>query len=661
MKNFRSKSPPLLKKGAFRERESKKSNFELVSKSLTSKIITSILILKIGDKQMKLNSLNKKFALASVSLLALTTLAGFGGLANVNAKTTKVADQVSNGEVAIYAQSAAGNTASTTNNDGTNPDTGVANNQTGGQAGNTGSTKNDGSQQSSLEGSTPSVMANVTFSATKYTGTGVPTGVTDSAFSGAKVTALTDATGLADFTGLSDGYYLFHQVTTVNGITTVGDFIVQVNLEDSQAGIVNVYPKLDMSSSAFLSDVVTTNADDNYNGKTPNNLLPDGSQSQSTTALQTLKNADGNDGNENLVNGTWTANKDDQNTTTAAAGNTVNWNINTVFDSSQTSNGDGTTGVTGTYVVTDQLPNKLVDSSSVTDSTVIVNVNNGSGTSVGTLTPTTDYTVTNDSNGKITVTLTAVGQKHVATLLGNADGALNIVIPTTVKTAVVGSATDSATTNIVNAYGADLSTSAAVKSTLNVGGVEMTKTDASTNAALKGATFTVVRADNIADAQAFVEANSAYFNNSATGGTVTNLTTSNAGFVTGDTSGNASTTATSPVTFTTGADGIATFNGLNLVDTDTDVSNTSNYYLVEVAAPSGYQLPNVSTAANLTGAVKASTTPQATDTTITNSKPFALPFTGGEGLAGIIAIASVSGIVAFTIKRRKGNEEEVVK
>lgn len=63
----------------------------------------------------------------------------------------------------------------------------------------------------------------------------------------------------------------------------------------------------------------------------------------------------------------------------------------------------------------------------------------------------------------------------------------------------------------------------------------------------------------------------------------------------------------------------------------------------------------------MTGAVKASTSPQATDITITNSKPFALPFTGGEGLAGIIAIASVSGVVAFTIKRRKGNEEEVVK
>lgn len=61
-------------------------------------------------------------------------------------------------------------------------------------------------------------MANVTFSATQYTGTGVPTGVADSAFNGAKVTATSDASGLADFTGLADGYYLFHQVKTVNGL-----------------------------------------------------------------------------------------------------------------------------------------------------------------------------------------------------------------------------------------------------------------------------------------------------------------------------------------------------------------------------------------------------------------------------------------------------------
>ena len=614
---------------------------------------------------MKLNSLNKKIALASINLLALSTLAGFSGLLNVNAKTTSVTDQVSNGEVAIYAQSAAGNQNPTQNNglvdsDG-NPvnDSGIANNQTGGQAGNTGSTKNDGSQQTTLEGSTPSTMANVTFSATKYVGTGVPTGVTDPSFTDTTSVApvTTDASGLADFTGLTDRYYLFHQVTTVNGITTVGDFIVQVGHEDSQAGIVNIYPKLDMSSSALLGTSATTNADDNFNGQTPNQIANPNATGNSD---QTLTNTDNNAGNENLANGTWANGSDNQNMTTAAAGNTVNWNVNTVFDSSQTNNGNRTTGGTGTYIVTDQLPNNLVNSSTVTVSTVIVNVTNGSGTKVGTLTPTTDYTITNDGNGKIVVTLTTVGQQHVASLLGNADGALNIIIPSTVKSAI-GSATDSATTTITNAYGADLSTTTAVKSTLNVGGLEMTKTDASTNAALAGATFTVVRADNKEDAQDFVEANAAYFNNSASGGTVTNLTSSKAAFVTGDTSGNATTSATAPVTFTTGKDGIATFNGLNLVDNNTDGSNTTNYYLVEVAAPTGYQLPSVTTAANLTGAVTASTAPAATDTTITNNKPFALPFTGGQGLAGIIAIATVSGVIAFAIKRRKDNEEEVVK
>lgn len=613
---------------------------------------------------MKLNSLNKKFALASVSLLTFSALAGFGGLVNVNAKTTAVSDQVSNGEVAIYAQSVAGNTSTTNNNDGTDTDTGVTNNQTGGdQAGNTAKTQNDGTQQSSLEGSTPSVMANVTFSATKYTGTGVPTGVADSAFNGAKVTATSDASGLADFTGLADGYYLFHQVTTVNGITTVGDFIVQVNHNDSQAGILNVYPKLDMSQSAGLGTSATTDADGNFNGDTPNDIKNPGSLDG--VSDQTLYNADGGQGNENVADGTWettNSNPDNQNTTTAAAGNTVNWNVNTVFDSSQTNNGDGTTGVTGTYVVTDQLPNDLVDSSSVTANTIIVNVTDGKKNNVGTLTAGTDYTLTNDGNGKIVVTLTPAGQEHAASLLGgNSDGALNIVIPTTVKTGAVGSDTDSATTTITNAYGADLSTTEASKSTLNVGGVDMTKTDASTKAPLAGATFTVVRAAGPDEAKAFVEDNAAYFNNSAAGGTVANLTSSNAGFVTGDSNGNASTTATTPVTFTTGEDGIATFSGLNLVDNNTDTTNTSNYYLVEVAAPKGYQLPAPNTAANLTGAVKATTTPTATDTLITNSKPFALPFTGGQGLAGIIAIATVSGVVAFAIKRRKDNEEEVVK
>ncbi len=92
-------------------------------------------------------------------------------------------------------------------------------------------------------------------------------------------------------------------------------------------------------------------------------------------------------------------------------------------------------------------------------------------------------------------------------------------------------------------------------------------------------------------AQDFVEANAAYFNNSASGGTVTNLTSSKAALSLGILQEMQIQVATAPVTFTTGKDGMQPFNGLNLVDNNTDGSNTTNYYLVEVAAPTGYQLP----------------------------------------------------------------------
>ncbi|MCE2142321.1 flagellar hook-length control protein FliK, partial [Streptococcus thermophilus] len=71
---------------------------------------------------------------------------------------------------------------------------------------------------------------------------------------------------------------------------------------DSQAGIVNVYPKLDMSSSAGLGTSATTNADDNFNGSTPNQIANPNATGDSD---QTLTNSDNNAGNENLANGTW--------------------------------------------------------------------------------------------------------------------------------------------------------------------------------------------------------------------------------------------------------------------------------------------------------------------------------------------------------------------
>ena len=620
---------------------------------------------------MTFTQLSKKFALASTTILALSALSG---LSNVRVTAADTQDQVSNGEVKIYAQSAAGNTSTTTNNDGSDTDTGVTNNQSTGQAGNQGTTQNNGTTQS-VTGMT---MSNVTFSATKYAGSGVPTGTTDAAFTGATVTATSNASGLADFTGLTDGYYLFHQVTTVNGITTVKDFIVQVNTTDSQAGTVNVYPKLDMSSSAGLADTATTNASDNFNGKTPNDFLSAGTLTGTGAKTdQTLSGTGSTIGGTQGDNDyTWSANSDDQNTTTAAGNNIVNWNVNSVFDSSQTSDGSttGTVSVTGTYVVTDKLPTNLVDISNVNNNSVIVNVTDATGKAVGTLTAGTDYSVTTAADGTVTVTLTAKGQTDTAALLNGKDGALNIVIPTTVLPNAVGSAKDSATTSITNAYGADLSTTTPVSSTLNVGGLDFQKVDATSNAPLAGAMFVLVQAKDYASAQALVEANASYFNNSAQTGNPSTMSNADAAFVTGapdatnaPAEANGDTNKSTIAMTTTNADGIAAFSGLNLVDDNTDTTNQQNYFAVEVMAPKGYTLPSATNGANVfsAGGLKATTTAfnltsSVDSNTITNTKPFDLPFTGGAGIGAILVIATVAGVSALVIRRKKNNDEEVI-
>lgn len=631
---------------------------------------------------MTLKSLNKKFAVLSLSLLAAATLASAGvGVNSAFAKDTS--NQVSSGEVIINAQSAAGNASVSSNNDGSNNDEGVSNNQTGGQAGNNGSFKNDGTTQTDV-GAT---MANVKFAAAKFTGTGAPKqDSTDTWASSSDTTnyrtVTTNASGVADFGSgdtnnpkLTDGYWKFSQITTVNGITTVNDFIVYVNTTDSAAGTVNVYPKLDMSKSAGLGDVATTNADDNFSGKTPNDIAASHVDSDGVTE-QNLVNSDTKapTGNEAVVDGTWgvDTSKDNANTTTAGARDTVNWNVNSVFDSSQTNNTDGSvTGTYGTYIIKDTLPNNLVDSSKASDSTVKVNVNDGTGKQVGPLSPTTDYTVSNDGNGNITVTLTAAGQAKVASMLGNADGAINVVIPSTVRDGVYGSATDKPSTTITNAYGADLSTAADGKtqSTLNVGALDFTKVDNADNTKkLDGATFVLVKAKDKAAAVAYVEANSSYFNNNANSvtGVAAPVASTDAEFVT-DASGNFVTTTTKG--------GVGTFTGLNLVDDNTNTQNgpvdttsttdTGNYFAVEVQAPTGYQLPNASDGSNVFGAENATTTTFNSEGTtdsnqITNAKPFALPFTGGEGVIGVLIIALGITGAAIVIKRNKRSDEEVV-
>lgn len=621
----------------------------------------------------------------------MSALGGTLGAANVsvNAADTNgdTQNQVSNGEVKIYAQQAAGNTVNggTSNNNGSDTDEGITNNQTPAQTGNQGSTKNNGTSQTVTGGT----MANVIFSAQQfksYTDSdgkvhNAPTDASDSGFTGTKTTATSDANGLADFTGLTDGYWKFSQVTTVNGITTVKDFIVYVNHSDGEAGTVNVYLKLDMSKSAGLGDVATTDAKGIGSVKDPNAI----SAPNSTDGVsdQTLTNSAGNDGNHGNVNGdtqdgTWSnTNTDNKNTTTAAAGNTVNWNVNSVFDSSQTS-GDTSATTAGSYQIIDKLPTNLVDTTNTAAKTV-VNVTDGSGKKITTL-PSSDYTVDVADDGTVTVTLNTQGQLDAAKALNGADGAINVVLPTTVKDGAVGSASDSATTKITNAYGADLSTSEAVGSTLNVGALDFVKQDATSKAALKGAEFVLVRADSQEDAQALVKANESYFNNATPTGNPTTLSNDNAEFVmqtasainTGN-NANGNATGKTIALATTDSNGIASFTGLNLVDLDTssatsavdgtDKGATGTYFAVEVKAPTGYQLPSADTGANVFGAETAITTALNGDGTtdenvITNTKPFALPFTGGEGLAGIVIIANAAGLAAFAIRKKKDSEEE---
>ncbi|MFC4652977.1 beta strand repeat-containing protein [Lactococcus nasutitermitis] len=620
---------------------------------------------------MTLKSLNKKFAIASIGLLAAVSLGGAALNLSTVVNAADTQDQISNGTVIINAQQAAPNTAATTNNNGTDTDTGTGTTTpgaSGGSAiGNQGTTKNDGTTQTVTGGT----MANVTFTATsitpKTTASAMVPGDTSTYTAGSSTPVTTNANGVAEFDKLADGYYDFHQVTTVNGIATVADFIVQVNSEDSTAGTVNVYPKLDMSKSSGVTDTVTTNATSNDGStNTPNSVV-----APSVTDL----NGDGTTQDENATFSTdngLTAADGSANTTTAGAGDKVYFNVNSVFDSSMVNNGNGS-NVYGTYTITDTLP------STVTAGTPTVSYTDTSGNYLGTLVSGADYNY-DASTGAITLTSSGMDKLETAIAAnGGSTGSnvgqviINAQYSATVNGGTVGQVQDSATTAITNAYGAVLSTTTPIVTTVNVGGLDFTKTDGTNPITASGATFTLVKAASQADAIALVEANSASFTNTATF-TPSKMTLGSASFVTGDTTGTADTTATTAITVTT-SNGTAAFTGLNLVDNNVDQYNTDNYYAVEVKAPTGYQLPAATTGDNVFGqknatinygsstggqtALLADTTPTATDNEIANQKPFALPFTGGEGLAGIVIIASVAGLAAFAIRRRKNADEEV--
>ncbi|WP_270343367.1 hypothetical protein [Lactococcus petauri] len=107
------------------------------------------------EKDMKINTRKRKFTLASVVLLAAVSNM-IVSQSVVEAVTTSIKNQLSNGEVVIYAQQAGPSSAAATGN----------------AIGN-----NDGTQQAAGESSTSTAtnnltMSNVQFSATKITPTG---------------------------------------------------------------------------------------------------------------------------------------------------------------------------------------------------------------------------------------------------------------------------------------------------------------------------------------------------------------------------------------------------------------------------------------------------------------------------------------------------------
>ena len=82
---------------------------------------------------------------------------------------------------------------------------------------------------------------------------------------------------------------------------------------------------------------------------------------------------------------------------------------------------------------------------------------------------------------------------------------MNLYIPTTVSGSVTaGSYKDNAKTTIINAYGVDLS-STPKNSTVNIGGVQLTKTDGTSAITSSPATFVLVRAKDAAAAEALVK------------------------------------------------------------------------------------------------------------------------------------------------------------
>ena len=258
------------------------------------------------------------------------------------------------------------------------------------------------------------------------------------------------------------------------------------------------------------------------------------------------------------------------------------------------------------------------------------------------------------TDGKIDLQLTKTGIQKVKAAKTSASDPFVINLTTSVANDYkYGQIGNSYSTSIKNAYGVDLSNKTVAdapsqlpgdsnKTTdvpeVYLGALKIKKIDSVSKTPLAGATFKLIKAESASAAQALADS-----------GEVT--ATSTASYVQNPTTG-------SDYSLTTGADGEIEFDGLALTDSNSVSGATSSanthYYAIETQAPKGYNRPTA--VVDVTASIDPTTTKVEVSNNLDGSN-IKLPFTGGQGLVGILVIAAVAGTSSIVIRRRKGSKK----
>jgi hypothetical protein len=538
-------------------------------------------------------SFNQKVTIATVSLLTLATV---GGSNSVFADSTNTPDTSSVREITVHAYNGTKNNANTLGN-------------------------NDGSP---LTGIKAQSLSNVGFSAVKivpasgYTVTTMdPSNSSTYNLVGSAVIGTTGADGTATLNigtdSANDGYYLVTQTTSSDGITAAAPFIVQVPLnytgtspDGSWTYDVNVYPKLDASQY--------TNPDKTIG-------LNDGTNTDKQSSI--------------------------------FVGQNVTWNLATNFPTSMRIKNSNGSFTYGKAEFKDQLDSNLTYQS-ITFSTALQNTSTNSFSQITPLTliADEDYTLST-TKGMVDIILTNTGiDKVLAALPAATPGNTSMFIPniTTMVSAnyTFGQIGNSFIPNLTNAYGVNLNPNSnpsnpAIPTTpggqtpdLYLGALTLKKVDSVSGTVLKGAVFGIATSATKASAGDFVQKGSD-------------------GTLYADKESVPNGVKTADYTQTTDTNGQATFVGLQLQDNTgvtTESSANTTYYISELSAPTGYNKPNGPF--QVTAGI---TNPLNNLTNNLNGENIKLPFTGGQGIIGLIIIAGVAAGGSIIIRRRKTIDE----